>query len=97
MSDTKSKIPPKNRSNRATYVVWGNENKKELTIKGSNEQPLNVLNVLNMEISCGKYKIEKDPKTGKILRVQDGRTLSEMQQANYDKLIRNKENEKEER
>ncbi len=95
MSDTKSKIPPKN---RATYVVYGNENENELKIKGSNEQPLNVLNVLNMEISCGGYKIEKDPKTGKILRVQDGRTLSEMQQANYDKLIKKyKENEKEER
>lgn len=89
MSDTKNnqskRIPPENET---TYVVYGDENEKELKIRTSNRQPLNVLNVMNMEISCESYTIEKDSKTGKIVRVKDGRSLSEMSQEKYDRLIK---------
>ena len=43
----------------------------------------------NMVISVGgTYKIEKDAKTGKIARIQDGRTLSEMQNDKYEKILK---------
>jgi len=43
----------------------------------------------NMIITVGgTYKIEKDPSTGKISRIQDGKTLSQMTDAKYERILK---------
>lgn len=96
MSDTK------NKSN--TAIACGNlktNEEKSISIEYGTYGPAknDLINLAGLDITCGgTYKIEKDSKTGKILRIEDGRTLSEMQQAKYDKLIKeyqNKQNKEE--
>ena len=92
----------KNKSN--TAIACGNlktDSEKSISIEYGTYGPAknDLINLAGIDITCGgTYKIEKDPKTGKILRVKDGRTLSEMQKDKYDKLVKKyKENDKEER
>ena len=93
MSDTN------NKSN--TTIACGNlktDEKKSISIEyGTSKNEL--INLAGLDITCGgTYKIEKDPKTGKILRIQDGRTLSEMSKEKYEKIIKaQSKNNKEER
>lgn len=92
-----------NKSN--TAIACGNlktDSKKSISIQYGTYGPTknDLINLAGIDITCGgTYKIEKDPKTGKILRIQDGRTISEMQKDNYDKLIKKykENNNKEER
>lgn len=49
-----------------------------------------------MSLQAYGYDIVKDEKTGKILRVENNKTLSEMSKQKYDELI-NKEKQKKEK
>ena len=96
MSDTN------NKSN--TAIACGNlktDEKKSISIEYGTYGPAKneLINLAGLDITCGgTYKIEKDPKTGKILRIQDGRTLSEMSKEKYEKIIKaQSKNNKEER
>lgn len=96
MSDTKKQSNKK----AVAYEVVQVENNMLKLIEGRYALSKEELDKLdNMVITCGgTYKIEKDPKTGKICRIQDGRTLSEMQQDKYDRLMKKQINtNKEER
>ena len=90
---------PKNKSNKmaVAYEVVQVDNNKLKLIEGRYALSKEELDKLdNMIITVGgTYKIEKDSKTGKISRIEDGRILSEISKSKYDRLIKN--NEKEER
>lgn len=81
-----------NRSEKATigYEVVQIDNDKLKLVEGRYALSKEELDKLdNMIITVGgTYKIEKDPKTGKISRIQDGKTLSEMQSDKYEKLLK---------
>lgn len=81
-----------NKSNKkaVAYEVVQIENEKLKLIEGRYALSKEELEKLdNMVITVGgTYKIEKDSKTGKIARIQDGRTLSEMQSDKYEKLLK---------
>ena len=95
MSETKNKS---NKKAVAYEVVQVDQNKLKL-IEGRYALSKEELDKLdNMIITVGgTYKIEKDPKTGKISRIEDGRTLSEISKSKYDRLLKAKGNSKEER
>ena len=90
---------PKNKSNKkaVAYEVVQVDNNKLKLIEGRYALSKEELDKLdNMIITVGgTYKIEKDSKTGKISRIEDGRILSKISKSKYDRLIKN--NEKEER
>ena len=85
MSETK-------RREKATigYEVVQIDNDKLKLIEGRYALSKEELDKLdNMIITVGgTYKIEKDPTTGKVCRMQDGRTLSEMSTDKYDRLLK---------
>jgi len=85
MSETK-------RREKATigYEVVQIDNDKLNLIEGRYALSKEELDKLdNMIITVGgTYKIEKDPNTGKVSRVQEGRTLSEISKDKYDKLLK---------
>ena len=47
-----------------------------------------INNLAGMEIKVEGYEIVFDEKSGKILRVQEGRTLSEMTRDKYDRVLK---------
>ena len=81
-----------NRREKATigYEVVQIDNDKLKLIEGRYALSKEELDKLdNMVITVGgTYKIEKDSETGKVCRIQDGRTLSEMQNDKYDRLLK---------
>ena len=84
MSDTN------NKSN--TAIACGNlktDETKSISIEYGTYGPAknDLMSLAGLDITCGIYKIEKDPKTGKILRIQDGRTLSEISKEKYKKIL----------
>ena len=85
MSDTK-----KSNKKAVAYEVVQVENNMLKLIEGRYALSKEELDKLdNMVITVGgTYKIEKDPATGKVCRIQDGRTLSEMSMDKYDKLLK---------
>ena len=79
MSETNTNKP----DNKVSYIIFGKD--KELTINEAKEQPLDT----NIEFSRAEsFEIIKDEKTGKILRVKDNRTLSEIQKDKYDRILK---------
>jgi hypothetical protein len=88
---------PKNKSNKkaVAYEVVQVDNNKLKLIEGRYALSKEEQDKLdNMIITVGgTYKIEKDPKTGRISRIEDGRTLSEISKAKYDRLLENYEKE----
>ena len=85
MSETK-----KSEKTTIGYEVVQIDNDKLKLIEGRYALSKEELDKLdNMIITVGgTYKIEKDPATGKAYRIQDGRTLSEMQSEKYEKLLK---------
>lgn len=83
---------PKNKSNKkaVAYEVVQVDNNKLKLIEGRYALSKEELDKLdNMIITVGgTYKIEKDPKTGKISRIEDGRTLNEISKSKYDRLLK---------
>ena len=86
MSDTKKQSNKK----AVAYEVVQVENNMLKLIEGRYALSKEELDKLdNMVITCGgTYKIEKDPKTGKIARIEDRKTLSEVQKDKYDRLMK---------
>lgn len=84
MSETKNKSNKK----AVAYEVVQVENDKLKLIEGRYSLSKEELDKLdNMVITVeGKYTIERDPK-GKVVRVQDGRTLSEINEDKYKRLL----------
>lgn len=95
MSETKNKS---NKKAVAYEVVQVDQNKLKL-IEGRYALSKEELDKLdNMIITVGgTYKIEKDSKTGKIARIENGKTLSEVSEAKFERLLKAKGNSKEER
>lgn len=85
MSDTK-----KSNKKAVAYEVVQVENNMLKLIEGRYALSKEELDKLdNMVITVGgTYKIEKDPVTGKVSRIQDGRKLSEMSTDKYDRLLK---------
>lgn len=85
MSETK-----KSNKKAVAYEVVQVENNMLKLIEGKYALSKEELDKLdNMVISVGgTYKIEKDPKTGKVLRIQDGKVLSEMSDEKYEKILK---------
>ena len=79
----------------AAYEVLQEENNKLKLIEGRYALSTKELrNIDGMILTTSNYKIVKDEKTGKILRVQDNQILSEMNKAKYDRLLKQqRENE----
>ena len=79
------------------YEVVQIQNDKLKLIEGRYALSKEELDQLeNMIITVGgTYKIEKDPKTGKVSRIQDGKTLSEMQNDKYERLLKQANRNKE--
>ena len=80
----------KSNKKAVAYEVVQIENDRLKLIEGKYALSKEELDKLdNMIITVGgTYKIEKDSKTGKISRIQDGRTLSEMQNDKYERLLK---------
>lgn len=85
MSETR-----KSNKKAVAYEVVQVENNMLKLIEGRYALSKEELDKLdNMVITVGgTYKIEKDPKTGKVTRIQDGRVLSEMSDEKYEKLLK---------
>ncbi len=84
MSETKNKKGKK----AVAYEVVQVENNKLKLIEGRYALSTDELRQLDgMILNTESYKIVKDEKTGKVLRVQDNRTLSEMSADKYKKLL----------
>ena len=86
MSDTRNKSNKK----AVAYEVVQVENNKLKLIEGRYALSKEELDKLdNMIITVGgTYKIEKDPQTGKILRMENGKNLKDMNQDKYNRLIK---------
>ena len=85
MSETR-----KNEKNTAIACGEMKQSGKGIIIEqGSYGPSKNEINSLaGIEIKVEGYEIICDEKTGKILRVQDKRTLSEMSRDKYDRLLK---------
>ena len=84
MSETNNKKGKK----AVAYEVVQVENNKLKLIEGRYALSTDELRQLDgMILNTESYKIVKDEKTGKVLRVQDNRTLSEMSADKYKKLL----------
>lgn len=85
MSETK-----KSNKKAVAYEVVQVENNMLKLIEGRYALSKEELDKLdNMVITVGgTYKIEKDSKTGKAARIQDGRVLSEIQNDKYERILK---------
>ena len=93
MSDTKKPNNPV-----AAYEVVQAENNMLKLVEGRYALSKEELNNLpGMIINAVGYEIVKDEKTGKILRVKDNRTISEVNDDKHRRLIENKLKELEEK
>ena len=85
MSETR-----KNKKNTAIAYGRMKQEDKGITIEQGNYGPSReeVNNLAGLEIKVEGYEIIFDEKTGKVFRVQDNRTLSEMNKDKYDRLLK---------
>lgn len=80
------------RNQRDTAIACGEMKQKEKGIiieqgkYGPSKNEIN--NLAGMEIKVEGYEIIFDEESGKILRVQDKRTLSEMTKDKYDRILK---------
>ena len=85
MSETKN-------NERNTAIACGEMKQQDrgIVIEQGNYGPSKneIINLAGMEIKVEGYEIVLDEKSGKILRVQDKRTLSEMTRDKYDKVLK---------
>ena len=85
MSETNNK-----KKNPAIACGEMKQQEKGIVVEQGNYGPSKneINNLAGMEIKVEGYEIVVDEKTGKILRVQDGRTLSEMTRDKYDRVLK---------
>lgn len=85
MSETR-----KNERNPAIACGEMKQREKGIIIEQGNYGPSKneINNLAGMEIKVEGYEIVFDEKSGKILRVQDKRTLSEMTREKYDRVLK---------
>ena len=80
------------KNKRNTAIAYGEMKQKEkgITLEqgsyGPSKEEINSL--AGLEIKVEAYEIILDEKTGKALRVKDGKTLSEISKDKYDRLIK---------